>query len=309
MYDVIIVGAGPSGTSAAIWLKQLGFNPLVIDKQSQCGGLQLSNPYTNTWIATSANAFGRDVADAMHQNMLRHKVEMRLGVEALTASIDRHRPSIIVSLSNGEKIIGRHLILAGGVSPKTGGFVSRIGMIVGPGSAVAETDFNQKRVAVLGGGDSAFENYAVAKSRGAAEVTIFARSIKARAEMIERAQHGDIVVGAYDVDINENSVNGVRYDHILVLYGYEANKSSLLGLEPAMKPSGYISTDGNCLTSIENVFAIGEIAGRWHPCCVTAMADGVAAAKEIQRRLEGTASSRLMGLARRSLSQASKAML
>lgn len=86
MNDVIIVGAGPAGVSCALWLKQLGFSPVVVDRNETCGGLQLSNPYTNTWIASSANAYGKDVANAMHANMIRHGVDMRLGVLASKAT-------------------------------------------------------------------------------------------------------------------------------------------------------------------------------------------------------------------------------
>ncbi|WP_083634074.1 NAD(P)-binding protein [Rhodoferax antarcticus] len=44
MDDAIIVGGGPAGASAATWLKQLGFSPVLVEKQASCGGLQLSNP-------------------------------------------------------------------------------------------------------------------------------------------------------------------------------------------------------------------------------------------------------------------------
>ncbi len=297
MYDAIIVGAGPAGVSASIWLKQLGFNPMAIDKQSQCGGLQLANPYTNTWIATSANAFGPDVAQAMHQNMLRHEVPMHLGVTASRAHVAHD--GVSVELSNGEQFRAQFLVLAGGVTPKTGGHASRLGLIVGPGPSVANTNFDQARVAILGGGDSAFENYGFAKSRGAREITIFARSIKARAEMLSRVPPHDVVLGDYDLDSVANTVNGSPFDQILVLYGYEASKSSLLGLDLAMRPDGFVSTDGDTLTSNPKVFAIGELAGRWHPCCATAMADGVVAAKAIQRKLEVTAAQKFTGFVRR----------
>jgi thioredoxin reductase (NADPH) len=306
MYDALVVGAGPAGVSASIWLKQLGFNPLAVDKQTQCGGLQLSNPYTNTWIATSENAFGPDVALAMHQNMLRHRVSMRLGVSASRALVEAD--GVSVDLSNGESVRCRFLVLAGGVAPKTGGFAKRLGIIIGPGPSVANTNFDHARVAILGGGDSAFENYGIAKERGAIEVTIFARSIKARGEMLNRVPPQNVVLGEYVVDIDANSVNGKVFDQILVLYGYEANKSSLLGLDLALRPNGLVSTNGDCLTSHPRVYAIGELAGRWHPCCATAMADGVVAAKAIQRRLEVSAANCFAGLVKRALNHGSKVL-
>ncbi len=179
--DVIVVGAGPSGVSCALWLKQLGFSPVVVDRNDRCGGLQLLNAYANTWIATSVNVHGKDVAQAMHDNMVRHGVDMRLRVDAMEAS--RAGDGWGVRLSTGEIVSGRFLVLAAGVAPKTGGFAHRLGMILGPGHGVAK-----------------------------------------------------------------------------------------------------------------------------HPCCATAMADGVVAAKEIQRRLESDFASKFAGLARRTVSLAAKAL-
>lgn len=58
----------------------------------------------------------------------------------------------------------------------------------------------------------------------------------------------DVTEGAYELDEAASCVNGVRYDRIVVLYGYEANKASLLGLEPLMKPDGFVVTDEQCKT-------------------------------------------------------------
>lgn len=299
-FDAVVVGAGPAGVSCAIWLKQMGFSVVVVDRNAQCGGLQLANPYTNTWIATSADAWGRDVAKAMHDNMLRHRVDMRLGRSAVLAGASG---SIVeVALDDGEAFSGRNLVLAGGVSPKSGGFVSRLGLIVGPGPSVANTRFEGEDVAILGGGDSAFENYLFAKERGARSVTIFARNLRARSEMLAKVPVGDVVLGPCEVDADGRSVNGMAFGQILVLYGYEANAKSLLGMQLAMRPDGFVATNEDCETSLPNVFAIGEIARRAHPCCVTAMADGVVAAKAIQRRLEQSASARFVGAAKRAFS-------
>lgn len=303
-FDAIIVGGGPAGVSCAIWLKQLGVAPLLIEKNDRCGGLQLSNPYTNTWIATSADAMGADVAKAMHDNMLRHDVPMRLGQKAQSVEIQSER--VIVSIESGERIEGRFLVLAGGVTPKTGGFANRLGMIVGPGPQIASADFSHARVAILGGGDSSFENFKFVMDRGAASATIFARSIKARAEMLEHVAPEHVVVGEYKVDVDEKTVNGEQFDQLLVLYGFEASKHSLLGLDLAMRTDGFVYTTEECLTSHDRVYAVGELARRGQPCCVIAMADGVTAAKSIQRRLEGTKKEKFIGAARRAIAIGSR---
>ncbi len=231
---------------------------------------------------------------------------MRLGVVANQASDTKNGWSI--RLSNGETLNGRFLVLATGVTPRTGGFTQRLGMILGPGPGVANTDFLGAKVAILGGGDSAFENYMMAKKRGAKSVSVFARTIRARMEMLQQANPEDVIIGGYRVDEAARMVNGVAYDQIIVLYGYEANKAALLGLDLGMRPDGFVHTDASCQTTIESVFAIGEIARRAHPCCATAMADGVVVAKEIQRRLESALIVKFSGLARRSASILAKAV-
>lgn len=298
-FDVIVVGAGPAGVSCTTWLQQLGFRAALVDKHDRCGGLQLSNPFTNTWIATSADVHGADVAAALHANAVRHGAALYLSRSATGAKADAD--DWLVSLSDGQTLRGRRLVLAGGVVPKTGGILARASLLVGPGPRVAQTDFTGKRVAILGGGDSAFENHHFVTERGAQQVHIYARSLKARQEMLEKVPPSDVFVGDFHFDEQQQAVNGTPYDSVLVLFGYEANKSSLLGLAPAMQASGFVQTDPQCRTSIAGVYAIGELAQRAHPCCVTAMADGVVAAKAIQRELEAQASTRYLMTARRGL--------
>lgn len=270
----------------------------MVDRNFQCGGLQLLNPWTNTWIASSADATGTDVAQALHSNAVRHGCALYLGEPAVAA----HREDAwwTVTLASGQRLRAPCLVLAGGVSPKTGGLRARASLLIGPGTQVANTNFEGARVAILGGGDSAFENYRFVTERGAREVHVYARALRARAQLLESVPPEAVRLGEFLFDDARSTVNGEPYDQVLVLFGYEANKASLLGLEPAMHARGFVQTDTNCLTSLPRVWAIGELAQRAHPCCATAMADGVVAAKAIQRDLEDTRSTRYRNMALRS---------
>jgi thioredoxin reductase len=308
MKDALIIGAGPGGVSCAIWLKQLGFNPLLVDRNKQCGGLQLRNPYTNTWIATSSNVHGEDVARAMQENVERHGVETALSTEVLSVRAIK-QAGFEAKLSDDTTHLIKTVVLAGGVVPKSGGFGDRLGMIVGPGPKVTDTDFKGKRVAILGGGDSAFENYDFIRNRGAQAIRIFARSLRARIEMLSKVPIDDVELSEQiQVDHETNVVNGQKFDVILVLYGYEANAAAMAGLTPMLKPDGFVWTGAECETSIDGVYAVGEIARRAHPCCATAMADGVVAAKAIQRRLESSVTSQYLGMAKRAAGMLSMAL-
>lgn len=304
MFDSIIVGAGPSGVSCAIWLKQLGFAPVLVDKNSQCGGAQLLNPYTNTWIATSAGVWGKDVAQAMDANVRSLEVQTRLGVQISRA--EARGDFVRVFASNGESFDGRFLVLANGSRPRTAGLIARAGLLIGSGAAVAANDFSGAKVAILGGGDSAIESFHVANHKGAASVKIFARTIRARASMVAQVAADSIVVGPYTFSPESNVVNGECFDQVLVHYGFEAGLESTLGLDLAMRGDGFIGTDPNCRTSHDLVYAAGEVAGRAHPCCATAMADGVVVAKDIQRRLERDLARKTLGAIGRASAMAAK---
>jgi thioredoxin reductase len=159
-------------------------------------------------------------------------------------------------------------------------------VIVGPGDEIMSADFQGKRVALLGGGDNAFENYAFVKERGASKATIYARTLRAQKQFVDRVPASDIVVGASDVDPAARTVNGQAYDWILVLYGWQANIGFLGDLQLTRDDRGFVQTDiVDAQTNVPGVYAIGEVAQRMHPCVPTAMADGVVAAKAIEKIL------------------------
>ena len=74
----------------------LNFKPVVIDKAKTCGGLQLSNPYSNTWIATTGNATGGDIAQEMHKNLIAQGVEMRMEREVVSASFAEDKATVLL---------------------------------------------------------------------------------------------------------------------------------------------------------------------------------------------------------------------
>lgn len=164
------------------------------------------------------------------------------------------------------------------------------GILVGPGRHIVAQDFRGKKVAVLGGGDNAFENALYALEHGAASLRLFARSIRAQRQFVRKLAASHIHTGHYSVDPAKRAVDGQTYDLILVFYGWEpcVRFAAELGLQRSAQ--GFIATDmETAQTSVPGVYAIGEVAQRQHPCVVTALADGVTAAKAIQARIEAAA--------------------
>ncbi|WP_412025889.1 NAD(P)/FAD-dependent oxidoreductase [Burkholderia cepacia] len=308
-FDAIIVGGGSAGASCALWLKQLGFQPCIIERRPKLGGLQNENPYPNNWIAPVVGRHGEDVARAIHANILSRGIACRLRTSVESATIDHGRFVVRVVDAAGRQdfLSSPYLVLASGVRPADGGLLAGPDRVIGPGKRIDDRDFHGKSVAILGGGDNAFENYELIRAKGAARVHIHARSIRARREFLERIPVTDVRIGSYEVCPDTSTVSGCRYDVIVVLYGWAPALEFMHGFDLARDARGFVSTDvGTTETSISNVFAIGEVAQRMHPCCVTAMADGVVAAKEIQRRIEADSRDNFIAAVRSAALQSSR---
>ncbi|OWT75724.1 MULTISPECIES: NAD(P)/FAD-dependent oxidoreductase [unclassified Achromobacter] len=188
-------------------------------------------------------------------------------------------------------LFGRHLVIASGVRARNLAGAAPgdrwPGVLVGPGSAIVEQDYAGLSVAILGGGDNGFENYAYVKRRGARTVHLYARGVRARPQLVDAVPAADLRVGSYRVDPVARHVDGHPYDLLLVLYGWEPQADFAAGLDLRRDERGYIHTDfATARASAEGVYAIGEVANRMHPCVVTSMADGVVAAKAIQAALQ-----------------------
>lgn len=283
-FDAVIIGGGPAGASCALWLKMLGFEPCIVERRTTLGGLQAESPYPNDWIVSILGKTGKDVAADMHQHILSHGIACRLGQTVVDARINGQ--GFQVTTEDAEVVSGKTLVLASGVRPVTGGLSAGKNVLIGPGDQVAAQDFASKRVAILGGGDNAFENYLFIRGKGAAEVHIFARSIRARRSLADRVPAGDVQLGPYEVSSDQVMVGTRTYDLLVVLYGWEAYLPFIHVPELERDRRGFVVTDQNCETTVTGLYAIGEVAQRMHPCCVTAMADGIVAAKDIQRRID-----------------------
>lgn len=284
LLPVIVIGGGPAGASCALWLKKLGHEPLLVEARERLGGLQAENPFMNGWIATSLPARGDDVAVTIQRNIELAGVECRLATPVIGVRREGH--GFVVTLRPGEEVEVQMAVLATGVRPATGGIERAPGVLFGPGQQIAAADYRGKRVAILGGGDNAYENYLYMKERGARSVTIFARSVRARQAFRGLVDEADVRRGDYTADAEKRTVNGEPFDILTVFYGFRALLPGAMTPSPALDHAGYVTTGPRCETSVDGLYAIGEIANRMHPSCVTAMADGIVAAKAIQVRLE-----------------------
>lgn len=295
VYDAVIVGGGPAGVSCAVWLARLGLSPLLVEASERLGGLTATNPFTDDWVAALPGATGQQIAANLAQSALAAGVPIalrspvaRTGIEENLFVVESVGPR---QIGPGETFRGHALVIASGVQARNlAGYAPQArwpGVLVGPGSAIVAQDYAGLSVAVLGGGDNAFENFVYVRGRGAKTVHLYSRTVRAQSQWIARAGGAGVHRGDYAVDPAARTVNGRRYDLILVFYGWDPQAAFADGLNLARDGRGYIRTDAaTAQASLPGVYAIGEVANRMHPCVVTSMADGVVAAKAIQRRRE-----------------------
>ena len=292
-FDAIVVGGGPAGVSCAVWLARLGLKPVLLEASAALGGLVRQNPFEDHWVAVLPGKNGAEMALNMATST--EQAGVVTFFHTRVAKLSKQGGQFLAHTTGpaGEDVIaGKTVVIASGVRARTlPGHSDEMrfpGVLVGPGLHVAEHDYQGLDVAILGGGDNAFENYSYVRSRGARSVHLYARSVRAQAQWIARAPTVDVHVGPYVVEPAARRINGQQYDRVLVFYGWEPRAPFAETLNLARDEKGFFCTDfSTAQTSEAGVYAIGEVANRMHPCVVTALADGAVAAKAIQARLEG----------------------
>ena len=283
--DVLIVGAGPAGVSCALWLTRMGLQAWVLEAGDAVGGLCLHNDLAGGWEANAPLATGLDTAKALAQTVALHHIPVLL--QQRVAHIHAHAKQYCVHSLDGEGgwhfYRSRFVVLATGVCARRlpAAIEASPQIWIGPGNHIWQQKVAGKKIAVLGGGDNAFEN-AVWLAEQGAEVDIYARHVRAQPLWQNRCKQAHVHVGAYDLQAASMSVNGQSYDAWAVFYGWQACVPA--GLNLILDERGFVTTDAFGQTSCPQVYAIGEVTQKQHPCIATAMAEGVVAAKAILGR-------------------------
>jgi thioredoxin reductase (NADPH) len=171
-------------------------------------------------------------------------------------------------------------------------------------AAVAEPGVDLgSRVAVIGGGDNAFEISRMLAEKGVRVIVVMrAKSPRAQPLLIERLQPHQAAgmarvmtertVAALDdagsaVRVHLEGGGQIEADHVVLLFGYRPNTDEpwLAELALATDALGYLAVDGNMETSCRGVFAVGDVSNPAHPCIATAIGSGTVAARAIEKRL------------------------
>ena len=302
-HDIVVIGSGPAGYTAALYASRANLDTLVFQGFESGGQLMLTSDVEN-YPGYRDGVMGPDMMDDFEAQAARFGAEMRLdNVERVDFS---ERPFKLWAEGEEEPTLARAVIIATGAKAKWLGLPGERRLMGRGVSGCATCDgffFKDKKVAVVGGGDTAMEE-ALTLSKYAGEVVLIHRRDQFRASkiMLERARKDPRITFVTDTVVEdvlgENSVEGVRIKNVktgeereLAVDGFFA----AIGHEPAttlfkglveMDEGGYIIQREHTMTSVPGVFSAGDVSDKRYRQAVTAAADGCRAAIDAERWLE-----------------------
>lgn len=301
--NVIIIGSGPAGLTAAVYAGRANLQPLMIEGVEAGGQLMLTTEVEN-FPGFRNGILGPDLMGEMRAQAEKFGSEI---IQGNVTSVDLCSQPIIVKTSEGE-FRTRTLIIATGASARLLGLPSERTLMGHGVSTCATCDgyfFRGREIAVVGGGDSAMEE-AVFLTRFASKVTLVHRRDTLRASKImqDKARANPKIVWMLDHEVEEikdagkNEVTSmvlrsnktkerteIPVHGVFVAIGHTPNTSLFRG-QLELDQNGYIITHDGAKTSIDGVFACGDVQDHIYRQAITAAGSGCMAAIDAEHYLE-----------------------
>jgi thioredoxin reductase (NADPH) len=303
MHNVVIIGSGCAGNTAAVYTARAGLNPLVIKGREAGGQLSLTTEVEN-FPGFPEGINGPDLVENIKKQAERFGA-VYLDGEVIEAHLGKRPFRLNVE---GDWIETRTLIIASGAKARWLDLPSEQRLIGHGVSSCATCDgffYREKEIMVVGGGDSAMEE-ANFLTRFGRRVTLVHRKDTFRASkiMLERAKANPKIEFLVNTaieevhDIHQNTVTGVRLKHLItgeiterpvdglfIAIGHVPNTHVFKG-QIDLDHDGYIVSHGGARTDVEGVFHAGDVQDRIYRQAITAAGAGCMAAIEVERMLE-----------------------
>lgn len=300
IYDVIIIGSGPAGLTAAIYTTRAGLKTLIIAGAKWGGQLQLTTEVEN-FPGFPEGIMGPDLMSNMRKQAEHHGAEI-VDVNFTEGDFTK-RPFTVKTPDKTYQ--GKAVILATGADTKwlgVKGEMERVGRGISTCAPCDGPFFRNKNIIVVGGGDSAMEE-ATVMSKYAAHVTIVHRSEAFRASKVmqDKVFANEKISVMYDTSITEilgeNKVEKVKLknnktgeesempiDGVFVAIGHIPNTKVFNGIE--LDEKGFIKVRDHFHTNVEGVFTAGDVHDKQYKQAITAAGFGCAAALEAEKWLD-----------------------
>ena len=301
--DVVIIGSGCSGLTAALYTARANLKPLVLEGHEPGGQLSLTTLVEN-FPGFPDGIQGPELIENMRKQAGRFGAQYQLGH---VAGVDLGKRPFAINLGK-EAIHARTLIIASGASARWLGLPSEKALIGHGVSSCATCDgffFSGKDIAVVGGGDSAMEE-ATFLTRFATKVTLIHRRDEFRASkiMLDRARQNKKIEFLTNTlveevnDVSKKEVTSLKLRNLKTDKVWDLPASAMflgIGHIPNAKmfegqletdADGYLVTTDNIFTRVPGVFACGDVQDRRYRQAITAAGTGCMAALEAERFLE-----------------------
>ncbi len=296
-FDVIIIGGGAAGLSAALWCDELGLNTLLLESNAELGGqlLWIYNKIKNHLGSEAKN--GRELRDIFVRQIETRNFTLRL--ETKVREVDLEKKSVV--LEKGETLFARAIIIAAGIKRRklnvAGEEKFQNKGIIQSGKR-DQNLVKGKTAAIIGGGDAAFEN-ALILAETATKVLLVHRGkdFRARKEFVGKVLENPKVeiltetvltkfIGNEEIEAVElkNLKTGdtkiLPAEAALIRIGVAPDTEIFRG-KIDLDERGYIKIDSRCETNVKDIFAVGDVANPVAPTVSSAVGMGATAAKAI----------------------------
>ncbi len=300
-YDVAILGGGPAGLTAGIYLGQAKINTVLIDPALPGGYMGITHQVSN-YPGFEQPQPGFMLAHYMSEQAKHTGIDFKVAVDI--TSVDLAKKEIVID--ELETIKAKKIIIATGTTPNT---MNAPGEMEFKGKGIsycATCDakyFVDKEVTVIGGGNSAVEE-ALFISKFASKITMIHQFDKLTANQtaIEQLQANDKITVMYEheprsfekrddkmitilEDLKTKEKKELAADGVFVFIGFKSNISVLGKTLPEMDKWSYIKTNEDMQTNLPDIYAVGDIISKKYRQITTAVADGTIAAITISKEM------------------------